>query len=134
MEYLRHLLSFSPGPFGMFFQKFLAVVFGAILVSGIAAWAIFFFRFRKNSPVWAELWRRIFHFGITMGLSGLLLLFFARQEIYVFGARFWFLLWLALAAGWTIFIMRHAFVRLPRRMKERKERRRLGKYLPKKKK
>lgn len=132
-QYLRHVFSFSPGPFGRLFQVFLGAVFGSCLLCGLVSWIAFSLTKDKDGRIWSRLWRRLFHFGVTTGSFGLVFLFFARQEVRVLGARFWFLLWLAWASAWMIFILRHAFVRVPREMQEREERQRIGKYLSKRK-
>lgn len=58
---------------------------------------------------------------LTMGFLGVLFYFFSFERIRLFGARFWYLLWLIGFATWTFFLARFARKTIPF-MKEREQR------------
>jgi amino acid transporter len=68
----------------------------------------------------------------VMGLAGLVWLFFTYQEVYLFGARFWFLIWLAIAMYVTYRLVRFARVDVPAMKEARNIQKEINEYLPKK--
>lgn len=70
---------------------------------------------------------------ITWAAVGLVWLFLAYERISFFGARFWVLIGLALAAVWLIFIIRYWKKVVPSMATLRRERAEFEKYLPRKK-
>lgn len=70
---------------------------------------------------------------MTMGFLGLVWFFFTYEGVPFFGARFWFLIWLAGVAAWKIFLFRYMKHEVPS-MKERAQSHAdANKYLPRKK-
>lgn len=69
----------------------------------------------------------------VMGFAGLLWLFMTNQEIYLFGARFWFLIWLGVVVYWVYRLVRLARVEVPAMQEARNMRKDINMYIPKKK-
>ena len=117
----------SPGFARAFFILFaLIVIVGAVirLMS----------RQKKEDRYTTRLYRKAAAVGITMGLLGLVWLFFAFEEVYLFGARFWFLIWLVGLATWIGFVVQFGKKRIPELRKEDAHLAEANKFLPKKKK
>ena len=68
----------------------------------------------------------------TMGIAGLVWLFFTFQEVYFLGARFWFLVWLGATAYWIYRLVRYVRVELPAEKEARNLKQEVNAYLPKK--
>ena len=76
---------------------------------------------------------RIGRLGITMGIIGVFMIFLFYQEIYIFSARFWFLIWLVVVAVWVRSIVHLAKVKIPREKRTLAEQQAFERYLPQKK-
>ncbi len=73
---------------------------------------------------------RISSLLVTMGLLGVILFFFSFEGIQLFGARFWYPLWVLATLVWVFFLVRYVKRDIPAK-REREERlREQGKYLP----
>lgn len=68
----------------------------------------------------------------TMGFAGLVWLFLTFQEVYFFGARFWFLVWIAGTAFWIYKLVKFVRVELPAQKEARNLKKEVNIYLPKK--
>ena len=69
----------------------------------------------------------------TMGTLGMVVYFFSFEQIYLFGARFWFLLWFIGLVIWIVMIVRHAKVTIPDMKSAAANRAEFNKYIPRKK-
>jgi hypothetical protein len=67
---------------------------------------------------------------ITMGLLGVLLFFFSFERVTLFGARFWYLIWILTTALWVFFIVRFIKRDIPSMRQRDIERKAISKYLP----
>lgn len=81
-----------------------------------------------------ETLRRFSKEGITMGVLGLILFFFSYEQIHLFGAKFWYILWLAVSLVWLGMTLWYALRTVPSKRAAAKERIEREKYLPKSKK
>lgn len=108
----------------------LVVVFVALIVLGILA-RVASKKWYTNM-YWAEGGKRVSSMGLWMGVIGLLIVACTHELVYFFGARFWYLVWLLVAAVWTFFIMRFMIVVVPKKKVEFAERARINKWIPKK--
>ncbi len=126
---LKFWLALNPGPLSDKFQLFLTWFFGGVLVLAVV------FRFlvasQKKNLLLVRVWRRFFKLSLTMGLIGFVLLFFFYEGLPVFGARFWFLVWLVVLLIWSVVILVNLLIKLPRERRELAEKKRFEKYLPK---
>ncbi len=107
----------------------LLVAFAALFVCGIVMGSLA--KKKSGSMFWAEGGKRLSSLGVWMGVCGLLLVFFTHELVYFFGARFWYLVWLAVFIAWLISIVRYILTVVPKRSAAFAERARIDKWLPK---
>ncbi len=107
----------------------LLAFFGVLAVFGYVASR--FAKKKQGSLLAIEGAKRLASFGLWMGMTGLLLVFFTHELIYFFGARFWYLVWLAVAVWWAAAIGRALLVVVPGRSAAFAEKARLEKWIPK---
>lgn len=108
----------------------LLVFFGALVLFGIVASR--YAKKKTSSMLMMRAAARFASFGLWMGITGLLLVFFTHELIYFFGARFWYLVWLVAAAWWLIAIVRFLLVVVPGQSANFAEKARIDKWIPKK--
>jgi phosphatidylglycerophosphate synthase len=111
-------------------NKALLIFFLVIFVLG------WFFRLAKKKTsdrFVAAAWRRLATVGLTMGAIGLLFWFFSFEEVRLFGARFWYLVWLLGVVVWLVKIWIGFYRLAPRARAAEAARRQREKYLPRKK-
>ena len=70
---------------------------------------------------------------LTMGIAGMAWFFLTFEEIYLFGARFWFLVWLIIGIVWAWWIVRYVKVTIPELRQSGAAKKDSNKYIPKKK-
>ncbi len=75
-------------------------------------------------------WRRLYYLSLSMGIIGLVYLFFAWQGVVLLAARFWLLIWLVTTLIWLGFIMKYLFLETPKLRREIEEKRKFAKYIP----
>ncbi len=80
-----------------------------------------------------EVLRRAGNLLITMGLLGLMWMFFRQQQVAFLAWRFWLLLWVVLFAWWGFKVSYYATKRLPMISSEQAKKQMMNKYLPKSK-
>jgi len=74
--------------------------------------------------------KRTGNFGMTMGLLGLLWMFFRQESVAFLAWRFWLLLWVLMAVWWLARILEYIVKRIPQIKKEKEARHKMQKYLP----
>lgn len=104
--------------------------FLALVLVGIVA---YYLRAKQQSNITREFYRRLGSLGATMGLFGLMWLFFRQERITFLSWRFWLLLWLVVFVYWSIKLIYYIVKRLPQAKEERAKRELVEKYLPRKK-
>lgn len=67
---------------------------------------------------------------LTMGFLGLLFYFFSFERIQLFGARFWYVLWLIGLIVWIVFLIHLGFKKIPNLREKEIVREQLRKYFP----
>ena len=67
---------------------------------------------------------------LTMGLLGVLFYFFSFERIPLFGARFWYVLWVIGLITWIVFIVRFARVTIPQQRERAQRHAQEQKYIP----
>lgn len=70
---------------------------------------------------------------VTMGLTGSILYFFSYERIRFFGARFWYIVWLAALVYWVYRIVRFVREEVPEKRKIEQAKEAHKKYFPTKK-
>lgn len=128
----RYWLNFHPVPLGpslvsSIFTFFLWFIVVAVALR-IVARAI-----RKKEPPMTELLRRFSTMLATTGFLGWLALFFAYEQLPLFGMRLWFLVVFIVFVVWLVRCVLYAVRDYPAQKKALEEKRRLEKYMPKKK-
>ncbi len=105
--------------FGFFVAIFILGIIGRMVVD------------RKGSARYKkEIGNRISTLLVVMGLLGVLLYFFSFEEIQLFGARFWYPVWIVVTAVWVFFLVRYVKRDVPAKRAREQHLREQGKYLP----
>lgn len=120
----------APGSYSQFVMSTLLVLFALTFVVGIAG-KVSSEKRRAVDKLAARVYRKIGNLGIAMGIVGFALLFFYYEGIYIFSARFWFVVWLLATLYWIRRIVYLARVKIPREKKTMEEQSDYEKYLPK---
>jgi amino acid transporter len=128
---LGYWLDVTPPPLSRAFLGAVFAVFALFVVAGLFARVRARRQARKDL---VELFGRVGRATTTMGVIGLVLLFFSYEQIRFFGARFWYLLWLLIVLVWAAFIIHHLVRVLPKKRALEIARQEKEKYLPKPKK
>ena len=117
------------------------VPLGPALVGGVFAFFSFFVAaavtvrvvaggMRKKAPLEADIARRFSRLLGTTGVLGLLLLFFAYEQLPVLGMRFWIDFLALFFLGWLARIILHVVRDYPRDKTRADQRERFERYLP----
>ena len=77
---------------------------------------------------------RFFNFFLTIGITGVVLMFFRFESIAYIGSRFILILWGLVAIIWYLDIFVYSLFKMPKELKRVKSDEIYKKYLPKKKK
>lgn len=132
-EYLKyffnpsHLLTLRPPAMQIRAIIILAVVFGLFIIFGIIS-KLTMAKMKDGLKI--KGWHRFYHLGLTMGITGLVYLFFAWQGVALLAGRFWLLIWLIATILWLAFIGKYLFFEAPKLRKEIEEKRKFEKYIP----
>jgi len=78
-----------------------------------------------------EIFRRASNLGLTIGLVGIIWLFFRQQRVPFLAWRFWLLFLIVGGIWWIIKLSLYYFKRLPAIKAEKQQRELKNKYLPK---
>jgi hypothetical protein len=105
----------------------LAVLFGLFIVLGIIS-KIRAAKIKDGLKI--KGWRRLKNLFLTMGITGLVYLFFAWQGIALLAARFWLIIWLLVTLIWLGFIGRYLFWEVPKLRRNIEQKRKFEEYLP----
>lgn len=109
---------------------FFVILFLALVLFGLTSKIT---RLYSQDKWYKEILRRIGNAGITMGLLGLLWLFFRQERVTFLAWRFWLLLWFVVSVIWLVKIVVYLVKRVPVIRQEAIKRSELNKYLPDKK-
>lgn len=101
-----------------------------MILGGIGAYVM---RSRvKDDKLARRVWNKIGTLLVSTGLVGLLLYAFGYEQIPYLGMRFFVLVWLVWIGIWAWQVWRFAYVEVPEMRRERAEREKFTKWLPKK--
>jgi len=115
---------FTPIFFWGFLGLFMiAIVFGAICLKIITKGKV-----NKTSH---KVWLKLRSWSFSLGIVGLILVFFKQQRTPYLGMRIWLLVWLIICLIWLIFIVKYLLINVPKIKKEEIEKKEFEKYLPK---
>lgn len=132
---LKNLLDWSYWFYQPFTAKggamwFFVVLFLALLLLGLTAKIV---RLYSQDKWYKEIFRRGGNAGITMGLLGILWLFFRQERVAFLAWRFWLLFWFVGAIYWAVRLVMYSIKRVPVIRAEAEKRSVMKKYLPGKK-
>lgn len=103
-------------------------VFVAFLILGIIGRIVV--DRRGNDRYKKEIGGRISALLVTMGILGVILFFFSFEEIQLFGARFWYPVWVVATFVWIFFLIRFVKRDVPAKRAREESLKEQGKYLP----
>ncbi len=107
---------------------FWVILFLALVLAGLIGKMI---QNYQNEQARQALWQRFSNLGLTVGLLGIIWLFFRQERVPFLAWRFWLLILMVAAAVWLTKLIIYAFKRLPEIKAEKQERELKNKYLPK---
>ena len=126
---VSYWLSTAPGLISsktalLFLVLFLGVCSGGVFIT--------FYSKKKSGleKAYLSLYRRVSNMLITMGLLGLLWLFFAYENIVFFSGRYFFVAWVLGMIVYAYLIYNDAVYEVPKRIQRRAEQLRMKKYMP----
>jgi len=105
--------------FGVFIAFFVLGIIGRIVVDR-----------RGQDRYKKEIASRISTLLVTMGLLGSVLFFFSFEGIQLFGARFWYPVWIITSLVWVLYLVRYVRRDLPAKRLREQHLREQSKYLP----
>lgn len=124
----RFWFSMKPGALGERTMIVIIVVFAVFMLAALIF--RFLVKVKKQNPPLVKVFKKFYKMLFTMALVGFFLLFLAYEQIYLLGAHFWFLVWFLGLLAWTVFIVRHMIVRMPKEREALEQKKRFEKYLP----
>lgn len=133
MNYLKyffnpsHLLTLRPPIMSTRAVIILAVTFGAMILAAILSTIM---AKKTKDGLRIKALRRLTTAGWTMGIIGLVYLFFAAEGVVLLSARFFLIIIAMVTVVWLGFILRYWVVALPRTRAEIDQKRQFNKYLP----
>lgn len=127
---LTYWSSLLPPPtFDPLFIALTVGVFGIFILAGIVL--LVFSKRLKEKAFWAKAAPKIASMTLWMGILGFIHLWVAYEQTYLWGARFWLLVWGIALLVWVLHILNFVFRILPKTEVEYEEEMRIKKYLPK---
>jgi len=133
INYLKHFFNpshlFNLRPQAMEIKAIiiLAVIFGLTIIAGIVA-KIMSSKIKDGLKLKA--YRRMYHLGLSMGIIGLVYLFFAWQGVTLLSARFLILIWFIVLVVWIGFIVKYLIKDVPKLRNNIEKQRNFEKYIP----
>ncbi len=101
----------APGPWLAGWLKVLYAFFVLLFIMGlVASWMAG--RYKDNKPNY-RLWKKVQHFGLGVGLTGVLLILIRQEGIYFLSMPVWMLLLIIGMLVWLYFIIVYAVRDLP---------------------
>lgn len=107
---------------GMLFFLLIILLFIAIIF-------LFTIAKKRKNNVYFRIWRGLNSLAITNLIVAFFLLFFEYEEVYIFSARFWLLLWIISMVAWLVFIFRD-YRKIPEIKKAYAKKEEIRKYIP----
>lgn len=118
----------TPVSFSPVFEKLFFFLFAFFIL--LASVSKIIARQKKGDRFTVSSYKRLSTMFTTLGILGMLWFFFSFEEVYFFGARFWFLLWLAGFIVWVGFLYRYMTVIIPAKKMRGEAKAQENKYLP----
>lgn len=112
------------------FVKIFYVLFGLCLVLSLASRLFSRQQEKKGDLPLKKFWQKLTTFFASLGILGLILLFFRQQHVYFLAMPLFLYLWFLSGLIWAIFIIRWALVKMKKMQKDIAEKKEREKYLP----
>lgn len=127
---LSYWTSLLPPPtFDPLFINLTVGLFGCLILAGIVL--LYLAKRFKRSAFWGKAAPKIASMTIWMGVLGFIHLWIAYEQTYLWGARFWLLVWGLGLLAWIGYLVNYILRVLPKTEEEYEEKMRIKKYLPK---
>ena len=126
-----HWFTLMPPEVSGFAGKAVFVVFLAMFILGIVGRIVAFHR--TEDRYIRLIGSRLGALCTTMGILGLILFFFSFEGVQLFGARFWYPMWLLTVLVWGLFIGRFIKRDIPAMREVDLHKKANARYLPRKK-
>jgi len=120
----------APGQFLPGVANVLYIFFAIMIVFSIASKIMQ--NKNKKDTLTQKMWSKFYYFFATLGIFGLILVFFRQQMVYFLSAPFWLILWFVGLLVWLFFIIRYIKITIPRVRADQDLKKEMEKYLPKK--
>ena len=108
----------------LFFYSFGAMVVLALIISILVK------QKKKTDPWIAKGFQKISSWCLTMGIAGLIILFFSFEQVVFLSMRLGYIIWLVAALSWLAWIVIFFIHVVPRKKAEIKKKEELKKYIP----
>ena len=118
-----------PGPFLDEYLKVVYIFFGLLVIGGLIAWL--FMGRNKGNRLIAKFWRRVRAACLTIGIVGLLLIFFREQRVSYVSLPFLLVLDIGGGLVWAWVILKYVVKEVPVKKEEIEKEKQKEKYLPK---
>ena len=105
---------------------FFVFFFLVLILGGIISRIICQYKKEKTDKV---ILKRFSTFGMSLGLLGIIWIFFRQEKVVFLAWRFWLILWSVLAVWWLAKIFDYIVRRVPQIKAEKEERHKRNKYL-----
>ncbi|RMD50460.1 hypothetical protein D6827_03980 [Candidatus Parcubacteria bacterium] len=122
----------DPVALSPFFEKAFFLLFAILIIVSSAVRIAA--KQKKDDRYTARMYKMTGQMLAVTGGLGMLWFFFTYEEIYFFGARFWFLVWLIMLLVWIFGLYRYAKITIPELKNQNLAKAQADKYLPRKKK
>lgn len=119
-----YIFEVSPAVIGLYL--YFSIIFGILIVLAV----IFFFLLRRKNRIYHKLQKRVFIFFVTIGIIGLLLIFFRFEKITYLGSRLMFLVLMTTFVLWGGWIAFYIIFDLPKEKQKLFKKQKFIKYLP----
>lgn len=125
------LFDLQPGNLSHGMLIFLSVVFSILVVAGVAV--KIYRQLAKKDNCTNKLLNKYFGLLLTMGILGLVWVWFRDERVNFLSARFWLVIWLAGLIIWLAMIIKFQTKTIPEIRRNIEKKKELARYLPKKK-
>lgn len=126
---LDYIFSLTLPPFAQNIAIFFYFLFGLCLVLALASRFITHQQEKIKDIPLKKFWQKLTTFFVTLGILGLILLFFRQQQVYFLSMPLFLYGWFLGALIWLIFIIRWVMTKMKKMQEEREERKEREKYL-----
>ncbi|MBU0614397.1 hypothetical protein KJ766_03910 [Patescibacteria group bacterium] len=126
---LQFWFALHPSALSPVFEQVFFIGFAILIVAGAIAHIVARNKKKQDREI-TRVFKWIGQMFYGMGIAGLVWYFFTFELIYLFGARFWFLIWVGVFVGWTIYIISYAKWQIPKIRAQREAQSQFNEYLP----